>query len=612
MIEFASTRLPLLGLFLSLLAFSALAGESRAADAESKTAVWQQIEDSGTGMMLLRVLSRPPSENPEPSNSFGSKLPGWPVTVTEQVDASPAVGDLDGDGDLEVIFGDIEGFLSSLHHDGTPLAGWPRFEGGPRTSVALARFYPSDPVEILTGTPDLDLLVPALTALRFDGTTRPGWPVPLASRFFLAPPSAVDLDGDGIPEAVTSPEGYAFAIRADGTHMPGWPVEMDFGFAFPIKPAAVGDVDRDGSPEVFIGAQDRKLYGWDAGGSRLPGYPLALPGRLNGGVILADFDADGDLEIGVTTDLGWIYLLEADGTVFPGWPQQTCCITNAGLSVGDFDGDGQLEVATATTNLGDSSGSVYVWHTDGSLKPGWPREVPLFSFNASPILVDVDGDGVADVVAGGATASFASRGRIYAWRGNGTPIEGFPIILPNAQTIFSSVITAADLDQDGTLDLLVGSNLGFNPGPGQVHAFDLDVPYDPTTFHWPTQSHDFQRTSRYTPPPRRVEVEMAMMPPRLDLEKPRNVRIRVGLPEDLRGLGPSFVLTRIDGRPVQLEGEAFGPPAGSGPVRLTEFDGKALAELIEETLDPVPASVRLDFGANTEPALAGWTSLELR
>jgi hypothetical protein len=154
-------------------------------------------------------------------------------------------------------------------------------------------------------------------------------------------------------------------------------------------------------------------------------------------------------------------------------------------AIGDITGDGEPEVV-------DTAGEhIYAWHLDGSPVSGWPKRVdPTFSeacnggalrcfspaqrnltrskhlkrgFVGSPALADLDGDGKLDVVAG------ALDQRLYVFKGNGDPLDPFPVRLDSdtasngAEIINSPAIT--DLDGDGKPDVVIATNevLGSNP-----------------------------------------------------------------------------------------------------------------------------------------------------
>ena len=51
----------------------------------------------------------------------GTLLPGWPVLLQDRNWGTPALDDLDGDGDLEIVVIDTKGWTYCFHHDGTEM-----------------------------------------------------------------------------------------------------------------------------------------------------------------------------------------------------------------------------------------------------------------------------------------------------------------------------------------------------------------------------------------------------------------------------------------------------------------------------------------------------------
>ncbi len=58
-------------------------------------------------------------------DSDGAYLPGWPIDLGDHSQSSPIVGDLDGDGDFEVVLAHEDGNIDAWHHDGAPVGGFP-------------------------------------------------------------------------------------------------------------------------------------------------------------------------------------------------------------------------------------------------------------------------------------------------------------------------------------------------------------------------------------------------------------------------------------------------------------------------------------------------------
>ncbi len=279
----------------------------------------------------------------------GLPLPGWPQPTARLVLCSPAAGDVDGDGDLEVVVLDQEANLYVFDAAGVPLPGWPRDVGSfSNTTPALADIDGEPGAEIVAGTTD-----GWLVAFRKDGSAAPGsWPV-LVGVMGPASPAVADLDGDGTVEIVAvNAAGGLFILDRQGsfkatTHLPG-----QHGFSSP----AVGDLDGDGRREIAVGSGQADGAGFvslfDSEGAMMPGWPVATGADVSASPALVDLDADGHREVVVPDLYGQLHALRADGRAFPGWPHDLDGWVLSSPVAADLDGDGGLEIVLGRIVLG--------------------------------------------------------------------------------------------------------------------------------------------------------------------------------------------------------------------------------------------------------------------
>ena len=101
--------------------------------------------------------------------------------------------------------------------------GWPVEVGFHVRSVALADLDANGTPWIIVSSKSKQTFFATLYVLASDGSHRVGWPVTLLTTDLIAPPSSADLDLDGAPDILGSPEGYEYALHADGSLLPGWP-----------------------------------------------------------------------------------------------------------------------------------------------------------------------------------------------------------------------------------------------------------------------------------------------------------------------------------------------------------------------------------------------------
>lgn len=120
------------------------------------------------------------------------------------------------------------------------------------------------------------------------------------------------------------------------------------------------------------------------------------------------------------------------------------------LSAGDFDGDGHPDLFLTVAASGGAA--LLLWRDGGffNATASWslPREPEL----QATALADFDGDGHPDLVAGSSDSDAVA---IYA--NSGSRLASDPLLLPLGAQRMVSALLPWDLDQDGLLDLLVGS-----------------------------------------------------------------------------------------------------------------------------------------------------------
>ncbi len=326
----------------------------------------------------------------------GNAMPGWPKTLSSQIQSKVAVGDLTGDGTPELLLQAKDGKVYAFEPDGSAVTGWPQNSGGTGGMVA---------------------------------------------------PTLFDIDGDDTLEitAPSYPPGRVNVWRADGSVYPGWPKSTD---NLAVATASVGDVDADGTIEICVPSY-RSLYLWDKDGNDKPGWPKTLgDGASYSQPELYDLDGDGKLEIGFSSYPNGnpkVFMFRYDGSNQPGWPnsmisaQPYVCPVAGTLA----DDTNRLSIFSGGHLFG--SNGFYGWFAGGGTMPGWPV-APDF-LECSPVVIPLDGPVVM-------IASNTTPGALYAYYEDGTLVEGFPFQTPDAALPNSPAVADVDLDQHAEIALL--------------------------------------------------------------------------------------------------------------------------------------------------------------
>jgi len=339
---------------------------------------------------------------------------------------------------------------------------------------------------------------------------------------WLGSPAVADLDGDGTIEIVVPRDELLIAWHADNTiawsaTLPGriWssPVVADL---VPSRPGL----------EVAVASRDQ-IAAYDATGKLLPGFPFTWRDELRS-LAAGDVDGDGALDLVAVTSTPLdannqrdiVIAIHGDGTPLAGFPPNTsgaagcddaCYVTGGydqNLALGDVDGDRRADIFATQDNaylsLHDGTGRAFDaapifdnrtkfsgirWMVDYRLaQQGYADDETVDEqahfTNTAPALADLDGDGVAEIIALGSIQNAAQTDRergvgLFVTRPDGTRPDAW-LSPPRFASYLSGLwdfgdnlvgitnqVSVAELDPTRA-----GPELVFAGFDGEIHAVD--------------------------------------------------------------------------------------------------------------------------------------------
>lgn len=295
--------------------------------------------------------------------------------------SSPALFDLDGDGAFEIITS--RGFdVFVRRRDGTVVDGWPQRVDGASGTPSIGDVDGDGAAEIVVATATQIYVFEADGTLTDDAPLRLPVPDVAPPARFFAPSAALgDLDGDGRLDIVAPVLGGAAVqvdtgartvttarstsrgvdVAAEGPPLVGATNAVALGRIAGDSPstvlmlASVPTLGGLGAAEVA----ERAVGSFDDDGDLETGFPRAIEGGSELDVLLADIDGDGRPEL-LFSEADRLRAVAYDGSRPPGFAKLTGDEVVATPVVEDLDGDGLLELVAVTR-----TGRLFVWRTRG-------------------------------------------------------------------------------------------------------------------------------------------------------------------------------------------------------------------------------------------------------
>jgi hypothetical protein len=466
---------------------------------------------------------------PSPARAvFPSSAAGFPVAVGTGANylGPPAFADLNGDQANEIILGGRDGVVYVYEGNGELLWQYDTGSTGIASKPAIADIDGDGQPEVVVGAGSTQAVgtTPGVYVISHAGALQCGFPTGAG---VYSSPALAELDFDDAGQLEIAFGAWDFKVRV---------VNHDCTLKYqvsitdtPWSSPAIGDLDRDGRPEIVIGAPDNPAVGpvGDGGlihvfrhdlASEMAPFPYFFDETVQSSPALGDIDGDGWLDIVVGTGWCWdrpicapnglthnvteaVYALNRFGQLLPGWPYLLTPVDDryafGSPALADFDGDFDLEIVFNTMKKVEPptvpEGWVYALDGDASVLSGWPRQPKVaagcagFSHSgtsASPLIADLDGNGSLEI-------ALPSGWEVVVWSAAGVQLSrdaACPDPAGDWLLIGGGPVTAigvGDVNGDGAAELVAGGYSVAAGNPGQLSVWDFGAAAIGAPKPWP-------------------------------------------------------------------------------------------------------------------------------
>jgi M6 family metalloprotease-like protein len=314
--------------------------------------------------------------------SIGELIEGWEIEVGDDVWGAPAIADLDLDGDDEIIIASKSKHLFIISKTGEVELDFDaeQFLVG---TPAVGNLDDDEDLEIVFGGMDNS---GKLYAINYDGTPiNNNFPILLEEKIYTGVALA-DINNDNSLEIiVTTKSGHLHVFDNTGYEFDGFPFSANGDIrSAPI----VADIDFDGQLEILFGDDSGTFYAINSDAN------IEFQVEGNGTIRMSPSlqMGSGGTHIYFGNSLGEFISIDNNGVVRDGWPVQFVASFDTSPVFSDIDADGEYEII-----ITHSSDGALILNSHGEILQSFSLGEIL---NCSPLVVDIDNDNDIEIIYG--------------------------------------------------------------------------------------------------------------------------------------------------------------------------------------------------------------------
>lgn len=409
----------------------------------------------------------------------------WNYTTPTQIYSSPATGNINGDADIDVVFGSIDDKVYVVNGETGAQVWTYTTDDEIYSSPTVGDLISGGTAEIVIGSCDGNVY-----ALNDSGSNSANkiwnYTSNVSAPYYCvaSSPTIYDINGDGHTEVIFgSGDTYIYVINGtDGSQVWNYSTGADSDKGFWLSSASVADFDDDSGYEFVIGDYSGTIYALNSTGGLLWSFTVSDPGArwIDSSPAIDDINNDSVKEVVFGSWNKRIYALNASNGNHLWNYSATGSIISSPV-IYDINNDTYPEII-----IGSNSWPGVIYALNGTGSQVWNYTVPTNArADSSPTITNINNDSYPDVIFG------ASDNNVFAINGlDGTLIWNYSI----SGYVYGSP-AVYDVDGDGQMDIIATTAPN-----GNVHT--LDPPASGSIIsNWNMYGGGPQRTRTYDPSP---------------------------------------------------------------------------------------------------------------